>query len=155
MGLDTSHGAWHGAYSAFNTWRTEIAKCLGIPLMLMEGFYPKNPGDFDNPLALIDFAVKANEGMAGNQWKRLTENFPLSWEAFKPNALHELLYHSDCDGQIEWKKCKSIADELEKIIPKLPDQNFGGHVQNIREKTQTFIDGLRLAYKQKENLDFH
>jgi len=31
MGLDTSHDAWHGAYSAFMRWRTEIARCIDVP----------------------------------------------------------------------------------------------------------------------------
>lgn len=38
MGLDISHGAWHGAYSAFNRYRTEIARQIGIHLNSMEGF---------------------------------------------------------------------------------------------------------------------
>jgi hypothetical protein len=155
MGLDTSHGAWHGAYSAFMTWREEIAKCIGIPLRLMEGFYPKKDDDFDSPVSLIGYAVKNYPSGATHQWEKLIGYFPLKWEAFKPSPLHELLYHSDCDGDIKWESCNAIADELDKIITELPDQNFGGHVQNIREKTQTFIDGLRLAYKNKENLDFH
>lgn len=38
MGLDISHNAWHGAYSAFNRYRTEIAKQIGIDLNKMDGF---------------------------------------------------------------------------------------------------------------------
>ncbi len=38
MGLDTSHNAWHGAYSAFMRWRTEIARLIDVPLDKMEGF---------------------------------------------------------------------------------------------------------------------
>jgi hypothetical protein len=38
MGLDISHNAWHGAYSAFARWRKEIASKIGINLDLMEGF---------------------------------------------------------------------------------------------------------------------
>lgn len=39
MGLDTSHDAWHGSYSTFNQWRTEIAKAAGMPpLFDMVGF---------------------------------------------------------------------------------------------------------------------
>lgn len=38
MGLDTSHGCWHGPYSAFMRWRTQIASCIGLTLDGMVGF---------------------------------------------------------------------------------------------------------------------
>lgn len=39
MGLDTTHGAWHGAYSAFMTWRRKIAELAELPpLDQMEGY---------------------------------------------------------------------------------------------------------------------
>lgn len=38
MGLDTSHGCWHGAYSAFHRYRTQIAACIGLDLDNMVGF---------------------------------------------------------------------------------------------------------------------
>jgi hypothetical protein len=39
MGLDTTHNAWHGAYSSFHSWRVEVAKQAGFPpLEMMAGF---------------------------------------------------------------------------------------------------------------------
>lgn len=38
MGLDTTHNCWHGPYSRFNSFRTELAKAIGVNLMEMEGF---------------------------------------------------------------------------------------------------------------------
>lgn len=38
MGLDTSHGCWHGAYSAFGRWRGKLAEVAGLDLLSMEGF---------------------------------------------------------------------------------------------------------------------
>jgi hypothetical protein len=32
MGLDTSHGCWHGAYSAFASWRDKMAEVAGYPM---------------------------------------------------------------------------------------------------------------------------
>lgn len=151
MGLDISHGAWHGAYSAFMRWRIEIARHLGIPLELMEGFYSKGDND---PLVLLNYKYPNGDELDMAALRRIEVNFPLLWDAFKPNPLHELLYHSDCDGLIEWEKCNAIADELEKILPELPDEDFGGHVGLIKDKTKTFIDGLRLAYDNQENLEF-
>jgi hypothetical protein len=29
MGLDTSHDCWHGAYSAFMRWRSELCRAAG------------------------------------------------------------------------------------------------------------------------------
>lgn len=152
MGLDTTHGAWHGSYSAFARWRTEIAKHLGIPLELMEGFYDEKS---HNPFTLLNYKYPKGDELEMSAIRRIAKNFPLLWDAFKPNPLHELLYHSDCDGLIEWEKCKAIADELEKLLPELPDEDSGGHVGPMKEKTKTFIDGLLLAYERKENLEFH
>ena len=39
MGLDTTHNAWYGAYSAFMRWREKIQEVSGLPpLRSMEGF---------------------------------------------------------------------------------------------------------------------
>lgn len=38
MGLDVSHGAWHGAYSRFARFRAAIAEVVGFHLGSMEGF---------------------------------------------------------------------------------------------------------------------
>lgn len=38
MGLDTTHGAWHGAYSAFNRFRHELALRIGIDLKEYIGY---------------------------------------------------------------------------------------------------------------------
>lgn len=38
MGLDTTHNAWHGAYSSFNRFRHELAKRIGIDLQEYAGY---------------------------------------------------------------------------------------------------------------------
>lgn len=39
MGLDTSHGCWHGAYSSFMRWRMELAKEVGVSdIFEMQGY---------------------------------------------------------------------------------------------------------------------
>jgi hypothetical protein len=153
MGLDTSHNAWHGAYSAFMTWRKKIAEVAGLPpLELMEGFYdPLFPNE--RMLPTLYAGVHVQEYTFG--LKELDRKLPIKWESLKPSALHILLYHSDCDGEIGWQDCKPLADELMKLLDKLPDENVNGHIGNWREKTQTFINGLLLAYKEEKNLNFH
>lgn len=155
MGLDITHDTWHGAYSAFHRWRKEIAKPLGIPLDLMEGFYPTDENGYSHPLALVKIVCKNSfDQMSIGQLDRHLENFPLLWDAFKPCALHELLYHSDCDGEIAWEKCAAIADELEALLPELPKEDLGGHIGDMQNKTIAFIKGLRLAHSKKENIQF-
>lgn len=78
---------------------------------------------------------------------------PIKWESLEPSPLHELLHHSDCDGEISWKSCGAIADELEKLLPKL-NGDGGGHIGSYKEKTEQFIKGLRKAHKKKQELVF-
>ncbi len=45
MGLDTTHDCWHGSYSSFYRFRTELARAAGLPeLSAMEGFTDGSPG---------------------------------------------------------------------------------------------------------------
>lgn len=173
MGLDTSHNCWHGAYSAFDRWRKEIAKAAGLPsLELMEGFWQSPRDEYPSGLAL-SIRVAANSlEQATYEWHprqpgedvsmrphelllRALDFDPIRWDCLKPDPLHELLYHSDCDGEIPWTSCGGIADSLDRLLPNLPDEDAGGHIGNWREKTQMFIDGLRLAHRSKENVVFH
>lgn len=149
MGLDTSHGAWHGAYSAFMRWRIKICEVAGLPpLLLMEGF-------FDNGSPIYDpFHHYVKEGLNGTA-EQYYVCLPIKWSALKPDPLHELLYHSDCEGEIPAASCGPIADSLEKLLPLLPKGDAGGHIGDYRDKTQTFIDGLRKAAEANEPLDFH
>lgn len=153
MGLDISHGTWHGAYSAFMTWRTKIAFLAGLPpLELMEGYYGDN---MSNPFAMLD--IKYPDKDALDVWKinEIRKSLPVKWDCLKPNPLHELLYHSDSDGYINYSKCSKIADELEKLLPLLEkEEDAGGHIGNWKTKTETFISGLRLAAKKREKLQF-
>ena len=150
MGLDISHGTWHGAYSAFHCWRQMIAQTAGLPpLDLMEGFY--------DPIENSRLLPTLYPGMIkeySHNLKSLDERLPIKWDCLKPSPLHELLYHPDSDGYINWSKCDKIADELEKLLPLLKDEDAGGHIGNWVEKTKTFINGLRLAAKKKEKLQF-
>lgn len=123
MGLDTTHGCWHGAYSAFMRWRDKLAEVSGIPLRKMQGF------------------CDADEDA-------------VPWSALKPDPLHVLLDHSDCDGEIAAKDCGPLADRLEELLPLL-DGDGGGHIGSYKEKTQQFIDGLHLAASLGEPVEFH
>ena len=72
------------------------------------------------------------------------------------DPLSILLSHSDCDGEIEHKDCYPIAIRLEELLPGLKAAGEGGgHIGDYAEKTQKFIDGLRLAADEKENVEFY
>ncbi len=156
MGLDTSHDAWHGAYSAFMRWREKLAEVAGLPpLELMEGFFcPQEAKSAGIPTFYLGLSAERDELLSG-RFKRLEERLPIRWDCLKPSPLYELLHHSDCDGEISAASCGPIADELEKLLPLLPDGEGGGHIGAWRAKTQQFIDGLRRAAKANEPLDFH
>jgi hypothetical protein len=158
MGLDCSHNAWHGAYSAFHHWRHKLAEVAGIPLDLMAGFYrPPYP-------VAMDWARPREGGpLCGDpcgpflhRWiEEISAPLPLSWDLFEGDALVILLDHSDCDGEIAAHECGPLADRIEGLLDLLPDEDAGGHIGNWREKTRAFIDGLRLAAERNEPLGFH
>ncbi len=150
MGLDTSHNCWHGAYSAFMRWRKEIAKIAGFPpLELMEGFYEPLKS---TRLPTLYFGMDTRKE---NYLDDIDAALPIKWECLKQSPIFKLLYHSDCEGEIESADCGPIADALEALLPLFPDGDGGGHIGNWRDKTATFIAGLRLAASKGENVDFH
>jgi hypothetical protein len=158
MGLDCSHDAWHGAYSAFMRWRRKLAEVAGLPpLELMEGFYGSLNESTGVPT--LYHGMSTGEPAYGPDSEpfmaELDRRLPIRWDCLKPSPLHELLYHSDCDGEIAADRCGPIADALEALIPMLPEGDAPGHIRDWRDKTQQFVDGLRRAAAAGEPLDFH
>lgn len=128
MGLDTTHDAWHGAYSAFSRWRDELVVAAG---------YRSDRSDiaeWNDSLTIEEVAGK---------WKRELDE-PLVY----------LLWHSDCDGVIRPKQAVLIADRLTELLPRLPETDDPGHIGNWRAKTQRFIDGLRRASAEGKKVKF-
>jgi hypothetical protein len=144
MGLNISYGAFNASYSAFMRFRVELAKRVGIPLRLMEGFYFDDMG---NPFTLLEYAYPKGDETEMWQIRELKEMLPLKWDAFKPNPLHELLYHSDCDGHINLSVVRKIVPELEKLINKNEDSEF-------QKRLETFIAGARGAIRDRTRLEF-
>lgn len=148
MGLNISHGTWNGAYSAFMRWRKEIAKAIGMPpLELMDGFYD------EVPFTMIDIKMGRNT-VDTHMLDSIRSQMPIKWESLKRHDLHILLNHSDCDGYITAKQAAKIANELEKLLPKIEGIDLGGHIGDMKVKTQLFIDGCRLAHSKNESLKF-
>ena len=158
MGLDTTHGCWHGAYSAFNRWRTAIARQIGLPLNMMEGFVEKY---------VTTAEVDAAEAALGNaRWnepwpscfcvlRAMADVKDIPWSILSDDPIVHLLNHSDCGGEIAVEHLLPLANRLEQLLPglaKLPDD--GGRIRNYVEKTQAFIDGLRCAAEANEPVEF-
>lgn len=136
-----------------------LAQVAGLPpLDLMEGFYYPMSGKPGYPPTLyhgIDTGKPAYGPDSDPYLGRIDKALPIKWECLKPSPLHELLHHSDCEGEIAADRCGPIADALEELIPLLPEGIAAGHIGNWREKTAQFVRGLRLAAEKGEPLDFH
>lgn len=63
------------------------------------------------------------------------------------HPLYELLNHSDCDGEIDWRLCKDISNALYELAPQIEDGRERWH-------TLQFSKGAMLAYNQKQNIEF-
>lgn len=139
MGLDCSHDAFNGAYSAFNRFRKFIVAATG-------GSYPPHgPG----------FALSNDEYRLG------TSNDPNDYSEESWPGLYELLGHSDCDGEISPEMCTKVADDLERLMPAFEEHErrsepAGGHLQTIGYvgAIRRFIAGCRLAAANNEPLTF-
>ncbi len=134
MGLDTSHDAWHGAYSAFSRWRHELAKVAGYQVARIEGQIHET--------TLIDCGHIVDKNYYGE------------WDEAPDDPLIMLIAHSDCEGVIHPQHATLLADRLTELLPLLTGDG-GGHIGSYREKTEQFIKGLRLAVERGEDVDFH
>ena len=148
MGLTISHGAWDGGYASFMVWRQEIASLEGIPLMMMEGYYGFGVVDYNR---LIKGALSESgfsSYLADVFQRDYLDHLPLKWSNFRRNALHKLLYHSDCGGTLNWRGLKGIYMRLEYLMEKREMSDF------CKQKTRQFIEGAKKAYEAQESLRF-
>jgi hypothetical protein len=145
-----------------------LAQAAGLPpLSMMEGFCNVKGHFCEKSMKEIDDIIPPDKKYGdspmayarGIIWQLYLEKFelPIKWDYYKNDPLTILLNHSDCEGDIKCKDCEPLADRLQRLIDdgSIPDGSGGGHIGKWREKTQQFIDGLRLAAKQGENVEFH
>jgi hypothetical protein len=131
MGLDISHGGFHGPYSAFNRLRQEICKVIG-------GSFPPH-----NQKGLCDDLWYTGKGFTGNKYR----------------GLFEFLSHSDCDGVIKRKACRYVSKDLKKILHLFEDSGLGyGHIAGrggYQKIIKDLIAACDQAYAQKQALKFY
>ena len=133
MGLDTTHDAWSGAYSAFSRWRNMLAEGAGYSVAKIEGEAL--------PLVLIDWGHVTTENIQGD------------WAETPADPLLVLIAHSDCDGHIVPRDAVPLADRLDELAPLLPSEG-AGHLRDPREQTRRFARGLRAAAEAGERVEF-
>ena len=129
MGLDITHDCWHGAYSAFNRFRHGIARAIGLDLDSMQGY-------------------SESTGRAG-----------IAWSLLKPDPIHILLNHSDCEGEIAVPNLLPLAARLEELIPALAaidgvEPGVGHLSSGLASAAKRFADGLRRAAAAGEAVEF-
>ena len=134
MGLDCSHGAFHGAYSSFNRLRQEIARECG-------GSFPPHEDPKLDP----------------NCWYWHASEVP----AEHREGMQEFLNHSDCDGEVSPEMCVKVAGALEWVAARLRVSGDGhlkrhglGEVGGTRSAAEKFAAGCRAAAEKGESLAF-
>lgn len=152
MGLDTSHDAFHGAYSAFNRFRQIVCQAAGGSF---PSHYKRNDdGSYvrdEAGLFVIDNSLDGENWYIGDEYSE--ESHPGLW-AF--------LCHSDCDGEIPPETCVKVAADLEALLPEIERLETihglgGGHIEGrggFSEVTRKFIAGCRDAASENEPLVF-
>lgn len=149
MGLDCSHDAFHGAYSAFNRMRQFVCAATG-------GSFPPHWMHGPNGDLLKDDAGNIRKHDLDDNYFQCGEDYArVEWP-----GLYEFLEHSDCDGEIDPAMCVKVADDLERLLPKMEALRWesfghiaarGGFIEVVRK----FIAGCRAAAAENEPLDFH
>ena len=152
MGLDCSHDAFRGAYSAFNRLRQFVCAATGP-----DGSYP--------PHWQYNADGSLKEDQAGRVLRRegLEEGMFYIGDEYDRDThpgLWEFLTHSDCDGEISPDMCVKVADDLERLLPRMDALGWqaGGHIAargGYLEAVRKFIAGCRAAAAANEPLDFH
>ena len=155
MGLDTTHGCWHGPYSAFSRWREAVQEAAGWHLeQRRDGWMTYRWPREVNADALTD------------------ENFVGEWESLPEDPLVILVAHSDCDGVIPVPALLPLADRLDEIASRMGTADGqksdswleqSGHAERparadydgTRAATARFAAGLRLAAARNEPVEFH
>lgn len=150
MGLDCSHDAFHGAYSAFNRLRQAVAAAAG------GSFPPHYVRDASlNPVTDPETGrVVARTDIPDNRYTTGP-----GYTRDEAPGLHLFLMHSDCDGHIEPRMCAAVADDLERLLPAIEAAAVDGegHLKQqggVAEALRGFIEGCRLAHSRGERLMF-
>ena len=143
MGLDFNNSKAHWSYSGFNRFREKLASEIGVFLPFMEGFW--NPGE--NSMSIIDVTKR----LVGE--KTIKENFfwlpqkPFKWDNID-DPIVDLLYHSDCDGELTYEECEKIAPRLRELVKNWDDDDYD------KKQALLLVEGMENCVKEKVSLEF-
>ena len=152
MGLDCSHEAFHGAYSAFNQLRQQVCKAVG------GSFPPHTDAELLRRLGVGDVAEAMRFKWEGDRWFVPDGVTREAWP-----GLYLFLCHSDCDGTLSPTECLLVADDLDRVLA-LPrggaldapaGQGHIGQQGGYRAVLGQFVKGCRAAHDADEVLEFH
>ena len=136
MGLDCSHDAFHGAYSAFNRFRKAVARAMN------GSFPPHDPPVHPDGTRMEDDSWYWGDGYTA-------ETHP---------GIALFLSHEDCDGILTPEECLLVARDLEGLLPMLDTYGPGdGHIARAGgygEVARQFIAGCLAAAAAQEDLVF-
>lgn len=140
MGLDTTHDCWHGPYSMFHRWRSELHYLLTGDHLGRGGYdasMNEKPGAMPWPYA-------------GDAPLPLGPNLEPCRDRLE--VMRVLMAHSDCDGEITPDACGPLADALQILVDhKMPQRAV---YDMMRPATERFIAGLRRAAEAGEAVRF-
>jgi len=137
MGLDCSHGAFNGAYSAFNRFRRAICAAIG-------GSWPPHDPAWRNPTG----------GTPGDdEWYYDDDAVPAEHMA----GMLAIMEHSDCGGELTPEQCRNVSGFLRWAAPRMTGET-GGHLIRaglaMGDVAIRFAAGCDLAAAAGESLTF-
>lgn len=135
MGLDVDYDCWNGPYSAFRRFRNDLARAAGHEI---------NADDKDYWKPEWDALPNVMDKIMGE------------WDEPPDDPLLVLLIHSDCDGVIKAEHVAPLRARLEELIPILEAGDDPDTVRGLGlvATTQRFIDGLKQAEEEGEDVEF-
>lgn len=150
MGLDTTHDAFHGAYSAFNRLRQCVCEAMGGGSSFPPHYVYRPDGTVGDA-----FPLPRKEGL-DDELIYIEEPYNRGTHP----GLWAFLTHSDCEGDISPEMCVHVANELEVLLPKIEALGWkdGGHIKargGYVEVVRKFIAGCRAAAAEGVPLGFH
>lgn len=136
MGLDTTHDAFHGSYSAFDRFRSVVADATG-------GSWPPHATEFG----------PAGESLDPDMWY-----WGAGYNRHSHPGLAVFFNHPDDEGEISPDDCVKVANDLEALLPTIDAFGMGGgHIERdggYGAIARKFIAGCRKAAAANESLVF-
>lgn len=153
MGLDTSHDAYHGGYGGFHVFRETLARAtaseLGVDM------------DWPNSIGLPDGWPEAGDQPMDEGLRERLAMGNFTPDEMPPEPIYVLLLHHDCDGVIPAFACSPLADQMERLLPRIDAETLAFAPawaipadRNTTDMAKRFVAGLRAASKAGQDLIF-